>query len=139
MGQQSLILALLAILMVTNPMAINITTGPENALSANLDAICNDLVILAARAQQYYHRPAALGGGGNSFAGLTADYSGLAKLTSMPNGKNANGTYIISCAGTLNSVVLEAVGREMVSGGNYLTMRIVIRDEGRPDSLYRVY
>jgi hypothetical protein len=120
-------------------MAADITMGPGNAVSANVDAISTDLVYLAARAQQYYHRPAALGGGGNSFVNLTGDAAGLARLTNMPGGKNANGTYAIQCAGTVNYVVLEGVGRETVDGGNYVTMRIIVRDQGRPDSLYRVY
>jgi hypothetical protein len=80
-----------------------------------------------------------LGGGGNSFVGLTSDATGLAKLTNMAGGKNANGTYKIQAPGTLNEVVIEGVGTENVSGGNFVTMRIVARDQGRTDSLYQVY
>ncbi len=139
MGQQQLLLIILGVIVVGIAVAVGITMFSDNAVSANRDAVSNDLVNLAARAQQFYRRPAALGGGGNSFVGLTADATGLAKLTNMPGGKNANGTYSVQSVGTANQVVLEGVGTENVSGGNYVTMRIIARDQGRTDSLYQVY
>jgi hypothetical protein len=139
MGQQQLLLIILGVIVVGIAVAVGITMFSDNAVSANRDAVSNDLVNLAARAQQYYRRPAALGGGGNSFVGLTADATGLAKMTNMGGGKNANGTYSVQSAGTANQVIIEGVGTETVSGGNYVTMRIIARDAGRTDSLYQVY
>jgi hypothetical protein len=139
MGQQQLLLIILGVIVVGIAVAVGITMFSDNAVSANRDAISNDLVNLAARAQQFYRRPAALGGGGNSFVGLSADAAGLAKLTNMGGGQNANGTYTVQAAGTANQVVLQGVGTETVSGGNHVTMRIIARDQGRTDSLYQVY
>ena len=139
MGQQQLLLIILGVIVVGIAVAVGITMFSDNAVSANRDAVSNDLVNLAARAQQYYRRPAALGGGGNSFVGLTADATGLAKMTNMGGGKNANGTYSVQSAGTANQVIIQGVGTETVSGGNYVTMRIIARDAGRTDSLYQVY
>ncbi len=139
MGQQQLLLIILGVIVVGIAVAVGITMFSDNAVSANRDAVSNDLVNLAARAQQYYRRPAALGGGGNSFAGLTNDATGLAKLTNMPGGKNANGTYTIATAGDANSVVIQGQGTETVSGGSYVTMCIIARDAGRSDSLYQVH
>ena len=139
MGQQQLLLIILGVIVVGIAVAVGITMFSDNAVSANRDAVSNDLVNLAARAQQFYRRPAALGGGGNSFVGLSADAAGLAKLTNMGGGKNANGTYSVQTAGTANQVVIQGVGTETVSGGNYVTMRIIARDAGRTDSLYQVY
>ncbi len=139
MGPQQLLLIVLMMIGVGNPVLVGITMGPDNAVTANRDAVCSDLVNLAARAHQYYRRPAALGGGGNSFVGLWADAAGTAKLTNMPDGKNANGVYLIQSAGTANNVVIEGVGTEVASDGNHLTMHIIARDGGRPDSLYQVY
>ena len=139
MGQQQLLLIILGVIVVGIAVAVGITMFSDNAVSANRDAVSNDLVNLAARAQQFYRRPAALGGGGNSFVGLTADASGLAKLTNLAGGKNANGTYTVQSAGTLNQVLLRGVGTEIVSGGNHVTMEIIARDAGRTDSLYQVY
>jgi Tfp pilus assembly protein PilE len=139
MGQQQLLLIILGVIVVGIAVAVGITMFSDNAVSANRDAVSNDLVNLAARAQQYYRRPAALGGGGNSFVGLTADAAGLAKLTNMALGQNANGTYSVSSAGTANQVIIQAVGTEMGSAGNPVTMCIIARDQGRTDSLYQVY
>src|SRR5512146_772954 len=138
MGQQQLLLIILGVIVVGIAVAVGITMFSDNAVSANRDAVSNDLVNLAARAQQFYRRPAALGGGGNSFLGLSADPAGLAKLTNMAGGKNANGTYSIATAGTANQVVIEGVGTETVAGGLNVTMRIIARDQGRTDSLYQV-
>jgi Tfp pilus assembly protein PilE len=139
MGQQQLLLIILGVIVVGIAVAVGITMFSDNAVSANRDAVSNDLVNLAARAQQYYRRPAALGGGGNSFVGLTADAAGLAKLTNMALGQNANGTYTVSSAGTANQVIIQGVGTERGSAGNNVTMCIIARDQGRTDSLYQVY
>jgi len=39
----------------------------DSAVNANRDAMTNDLVNLASRAQQFYVVPRRFGGGGNSF------------------------------------------------------------------------
>ena len=80
MGQQQLLLIILGVIVVGIAVAVGITMFTDNAVNANRDAVTNDLVNLAARAQQFYRRPTALGGGGNSFIGLTADAAGLRKL-----------------------------------------------------------
>jgi hypothetical protein len=66
-----------------------------NALQANEDAIRNDLIALSGEAQAWYRRPAALGGGGNSFAALTGA-AGWTAINHAPTGANfvnANATY----------------------------------------------
>ena len=87
MGQQQLLLIILGVIVVGIAVAVGITMFADNAVSANKDAVTNDLVNLASRAQQYYRRPTALGGGQGSFTTLTA----LSQLTAKPS--NANGTY----------------------------------------------
>ena len=104
MGQQQLLLIILGVIVVGIAVAVGITMFQDNAVSANRDAVTNDLVNLASRAQQYYRRPTALGGGGNQFTGVT-----LAKLTSK--GSNANGTYTCGTP-TTSSVVLTGIGVE---------------------------
>jgi len=138
MGQQQLLLIILGVIVVGIAVAVGITMFSDNAVSANRDAVSNDLVNLAARAQQFYRRPQALGGGGNSFVLLTADDDGLKKLTNMALGKNANGVYSISAAGTLNDVKIQGVGTENGENGSKLVMEIWVRDAGRTDSLYQV-
>jgi Tfp pilus assembly protein PilE len=115
MGQQQLLLIILGVIVVGIAVAVGITMFQDNAVSANRDAVTNDLVNLASRAQQYYRRPTALSGGGNSFSGLSADAAGLAKLTSKST--NANGTYSIQTAGNATSVVIRGIGKEKGTDG----------------------
>ena len=116
MGQQQLLLIILGVIVVGIAVAVGITMFKDNAVSANRDAVTNDLVNLAARAQQYYRRPTALGGGQGSFSGITADISGLRILTSIPNGTNANGTYSI-ISSSVSSMVIQGTGTETGNDG----------------------
>ena len=122
MGQQQLLLIILGVIVVGIAVAVGITMFTDNAVNANRDAVTNDLVNLAARAQQFYRRPTALGGGGNSFVGLTADAAGLTKLTNRSS--NANGSYSITTAGSSTGVVVQGVGTEHSDGTNFVTMEI---------------
>ena len=124
MGQQQLLLIILGVIVVGIAVAVGITMFTDNAVNANRDAVTNDLVNLAARAQQFYRRPTALGGGGNSFVGLTADAAGLTKLTNRAS--NANGTYSITTAGTATGMVIQGVGTENADGTNKVTMQIFV-------------
>jgi len=99
MGQQQLLLIILGVIVVGIAVAVGITMFQDNAISANRDAVTNDLVNLAARAQQYYRRPTALGGGQGSYALV-----GLADLTSKPS--NANGVYTFVSASATQVVLL---------------------------------
>ena len=122
MGQQQLLLIILGVIVIAIAVAVGITMFSDNAVHANRGAVINDLVNLAARAQQFYRRPTALDGGGNSFVGLTADAGGISKLTNQAT--NANGTYSIQSAGTTTGVVIRGVGTEHSDETNYVTMEI---------------
>lgn len=114
MGQQQLLLIILGVIVVGIAVAVGISMFQDNAVSANRDAVTNDLVNLSARAQQFYRRPAALGGGAQSFTLLTT--SELSRLTAKPT--NANGTYSIQTAGTTTLVVLRGIGVENGNDGS---------------------
>jgi hypothetical protein len=123
MGQQQLLLIILGVIVVGIAVAVGITMFSDNAVSANKDAVTNDLVNLASRAQQFYRRPLALGGGQGSFLALTANAAGLAKLTSKAI--NSNGTYSIGVAGTGGAnpeVTIHGVGTEKGTDGNVLSI-----------------
>ena len=132
MGQQQLLLIILGVIVVGIAVAVGITMFSDSAISANRDALTNDLVNLASRAQQYYRRPVALGGGGYTFSGLTADATGLAKLTNKPS--NGNGTYTISTAGsgtgTAAFLILTGIGNEM---GNTAGQPVQVQCQVWPD------
>ena len=114
MGQQQLLLIILRVIVVGIAVVVGITMFQDNAISANRDAVTNDLVNLGARAQQYYRRPIALGGGGNSFNNITmGDLAGPVTGTSWVN---PNGTYNIASSDSAQ-VTLQGLGVER-SGGS---------------------
>ena len=109
MGQQQLLLIILGVIVVGIAVAVGITMFSDSAINANRDALANDLVNLASRAQQYYRRPVSLGGGGNDFTKLT----NIKQLTNNPT--NANGTYTLvgaSGSGSSAKAQIKGVGTE---------------------------
>lgn len=88
MGQQQLLLLILAAIIVGIAIVMGINMFGENAVQANQDAVTQDVLTIASRAQGWYRRPAQMGGGGRVFDGLT-----LAKINFQTT--NDNGTYSI--------------------------------------------
>jgi Tfp pilus assembly protein PilE len=114
MGQQQLLLIILGVIVVGIAVVVGITMFQDNAISANRDAVTNDLVALGARAQQYYRRPTTVGGGSTSFEGLT-----MAKLVGPATGDtwvNPNGTYTIVGTPTKQEVMMKGIGFEKTDG-----------------------
>jgi hypothetical protein len=96
----------------------------EDPVTANREALTRDLTNLALRAQDFYHRPYSKGGGQGSFVWLTADASGLARLTPKP--MSSNGWFSILTAGTATSVVLRGLGTQRGTDGNPLIFDITV-------------
>ena len=120
MGQQQLLLIILGVIVVGIAVAVGITMFSDNAVSANKDAVTNDLVNLASRAQQYYRRPTALGGGQGTFTGLLTD---ITKLTAKPT--NANGTYTITSNGD-DQIVLHGEGTELGNNNAKISIDMLV-------------
>src|SRR5271166_4478752 len=116
MGQQQLLIIILGTIIVGIAVAFAITMFIDSSVSANRDAVCNDLLNLAARAQEFYRRPSSLNGGGNSFDLLTT--GAIALLTNQPT--NGNGSYFIETPGTGSGtsavVVIKGIGTELNNG-----------------------
>ena len=133
MGQQQLLLIILGVIVVGIAVAVGITMFSDSAINANRDALSNDLVNLASRAQQFYRRPTSLGGGGNSFALLTS--SAITLLTNKPS--NANGVYSISVGGSgtgsAASLEIKGIGNELYNGSAVEVHVVVWPDR---DSMY---
>ena len=71
MGQQQLLLIVLGVIIVGIAVVVGINVFTASASQSNRDAVIADLTNIAAMAQQFYRKPAALGGGGNTFTGWT--------------------------------------------------------------------
>ncbi len=113
MGQQQLLLIILGVIIVGIAVAVGITMFQDNALSASRDAMTADLVNLASKAQQYYRKPASLGGGGNSFAGITA----VTVLVGAAVATNDNATYSVDGTPSATSIVFVGTGATEGAGG----------------------
>jgi Tfp pilus assembly protein PilE len=111
MGQQQLLLLVLSVIIVGIAVVIGISMFNDQAASSNLDGVSADLMQLASRAQQYYSRPASMGGGGNAFTGVT-----LPILTSTPT--NENGTYTLGAISAQNMTINGVGKRDGNKNGN---------------------
>lgn len=116
MGQQQLLLIVLGVIIVGIAIVVGITLFRANAVQANRDAIVSDLQHLAFTAQQYYKKPAILGGGGNSFIGY-----------SIPDGlsSNANGTITLTSVAA-TQVVFTGIGTEKNDAGQAVEFRATV-------------
>ncbi len=89
MGQQQLLLLILAAIIVGIAIVMGINMFGENAIQANQDAVTQDVLTIASRAQGWYRRPAQMGGGGRTFTGLDLGDINFA-------GTNDNGVYTVT-------------------------------------------
>ena len=114
MGQQQLLIIVMAFIIVGIGVVAGIMIYTDNAIDRNRDAVMSDLLNLTARAQAYYRRPSIYGGGQGSFVGLNNDLQGMRKLVNTMSYPwiTDNGRYRISTAGTAIRVVLNGIGNE---------------------------
>jgi len=69
MGQQQLLLLVLSAIIVGVSIVIGINMFASSAVQANQDAVLQDCLHIAGRAQEWLRKPEALGGGGGLFTG----------------------------------------------------------------------
>jgi hypothetical protein len=74
MGQQQLLLLVLAVIIVGTSIVVGIGIFNKNAEKANIDMVVNEMVELGGVAHQYYLKPTSMGGGDQKFTGLTLNY-----------------------------------------------------------------
>jgi len=85
MGQQQLLLIVLAVIIVGLSVVVGFTLFKTNSADMNRNAMINDLVNLASKAQRHYKVSRVLGGGGGT------NFDGL--LLSNDEQSNNNGEY----------------------------------------------
>ena len=96
MGQQQLLLIVLGVIIVGIAVVVGINVFTAQSEESTKDAIVSDCTNLGAMAQQYYRKPVAMGGGGNSFTNFAIPASLLT---------TANGTYEVSTPGDQSIVI----------------------------------
>ena len=102
MGQQQIILIVLSVIIVGTAIAVGLLLFQANAISANKDAIMQDLYSLIADARAYYLRPKSYGGGGRSYTGYQIPSKLVAKM-------QENATY--SSSGIAGGVQFQAISK----------------------------
>lgn len=99
MGQQQLLLVILVTIIVGIATIVAINVFSTSAKSANKDAVRQDMLTIASAAQGWFIKPEMMGGGNNSFSGMTFyDFNFAAESISGDSIKayNMNGLYIIN-------------------------------------------
>ena len=132
MGQQQLLLIVLGVIIVGIAVVVGINVFTASSMDANRNGVISDLTNLASMAQQYYRKPIALAGGGNTF---DASSSAGGKAWSIPPSlaATANGTYTATVAA--QSVTLVGKGTE---NGNDAKTPVQATMTVKPDSISTV-
>lgn len=115
MGQQQLLLIVLAVIIVGIAIIVGITIYRTQSIESNRDVITSETLNLAAMAMSYYKKPTNLGGAGNSFLGWT-----------VPNDLQytEGGTYYAVTA--QDSVIIFGTGREVISGTDTVKVKTTV-------------
>jgi hypothetical protein len=132
MGQQQLLLLVLAAIIVGAGVILGVNMFQENAAQANRDAVMQDVMTFAGKAQAFYRRPLAVGGGGQDFGNLTWAAIGITQnsdgtAATPTEYTNDNGTYTITPGATSNTCDILGEGKEDLDGnGNNLQVNAEI-------------
>ncbi|MEL6614344.1 MAG: hypothetical protein AAFQ43_01325 [Bacteroidota bacterium] len=97
MGQQQLLLLVLGIVIVGLAVVVGIQAFSENQGKANEDAVVKDMVSMATEAYAWYSKPEAMGGGGESWFGISLDVLGYDTGT-IGDYQNINARYTLANA-----------------------------------------
>ncbi len=116
MGQQQLLLIVLGVIIVGIAVVVGINVFTAQNTNSNRDAVTSDLTTIAAQAQQFYKKPTALGGGGNSFTGFTIPAN---------MAKNPNGSYTATVTAT--EVTLVGKGTTTLTAGGTDTVQVTMK------------
>lgn len=106
MGQQQLLLIVLGVIIVGIAVVVGINVFTASSTQANRDAVIADCTNLASLAQQFYRKPTALGGGGNTFTGWT-----------VPAALDTTGNGVYTAVVAAQSVTLTGTGNEKGNNG----------------------
>ena len=116
MGQQQLLLVVLAVIIVGIAIAVSIQLFRSNAIESKRDILIEETTSLGLMALQYFKKPVELGGGSHSFIGWT-----------IPSSMNqtANGNFMTSSA-TADELVITGTGTELATGKDSIEVQTIV-------------
>ena len=117
MGQNQLLMVVLSIIIIAVSITVGMDQFGENAVTANRDAVAINCEHILSSAQQYFRKPAMLGGGGSTYTGVTLSAIGVDSV-------NANGTFTMTVSPP-NELTIVGTGNQPVKGGGNVQVTLV--------------
>lgn len=124
MGQQQLLLIVLGVIIVGIAVVVGINLFNANAEESTKDTLISEGTNLGAMAQQYFKKPAPLGGGANSFAGFEDAGRVPYNLLNTPSA-----TWVIN-AGSADEIVIDGTPK------SYDTWTVQVTVQSKPDTMW---
>ncbi len=116
MGQQQLLLIVLAIIIVGIAIAISLQLFRANAIESKRDILIDETTYLGTMALQYWKKPKEMGGGGKSFLGWTIP---------PPMVTTYNGNFMTASV-TANQVIITGTGTEVVTDKDSIQVQTTV-------------
>ena len=116
MGQQQLLLIVLAIIIVGIAIAVSIQMFRTNAIEQKRDLLIEETTSLGYMAIQYYKKPSEMGGGSKSFLGWTIPSQMVV---------TANGNFMTSTVAA-SQVIITGTGTEVVTGTDSIEVQTIV-------------
>ena len=116
MGQQQLLLIVLAIIVVGISIAVSIQLFRTNAIEQKRDLLIEETTSLGYMAIQYFKKPAELGGGSKSFLGWSIPSQMVV---------TANGNFMTSTIAA-DQVIINGTGTEVVTGTDSIEVETTV-------------
>jgi len=117
LGQQQLLMIVLAIIIVGIAVAVSIQLFRSNAIEQKRDLLIEETTSLGYMAIQYYKKPAELGGGSKSFLGWTIPSQMVV---------TANGNFMTSEVSD-QQVIITGTGTEVVTGIDSIEVQTIVK------------
>ena len=113
MGQQQLLLLVLGVIIVGVAIVAGIGMFNASAEESVKDEITSQLMAISANAQQWYKKPAAMGGGGGTFLNYSIPIKMRATssfgVVDLATGDASTAGYTITGVGTTTQIVFHAL------------------------------
>jgi hypothetical protein len=120
LGQQQLLMIVLAIIIVGIAIAISVQLFKSNAIESKRDLLIEETNSLAAMAIQYYKKPQTMGGGGRSFMGWEVPSQMV---------QTFNGNFMRAVV-SATEVVITGTGSEAVTDTDSIKVETTVRPDG---------
>jgi hypothetical protein len=119
MGQQQLLLIVLAVIIVGLAIAVSVVLFRANAIEGKRDILIEETTSIGLMALQYFKKPTEIGGGGKSFAGFTIPPQMV---------RTVNGNFMTADPQP-DRIIITGTGSEVVTGNDSIKVETVVTQE----------